>query len=68
MIRKMEKKIYVAPRLEVLPLNVKPILGSNYKKIGDNEKGSFLSREINDNSSPAPNNQNKWDDFEDYEE
>lgn len=42
----MEKQIYVAPCLKVLPFNVEPVLNSpSYAKYGDDERGVFLSRE-----------------------
>ena len=42
----MEKQIYVAPCLKVLPFNVEPVLNSpSYAKFSDDEDGVFLSRE-----------------------
>lgn len=46
MMRTMEKQIYVAPCLKVLPFNVEPVLNSpSYAKFSDDEDGVFLSRE-----------------------
>lgn len=46
MIKKMEKQIYVAPRLKVLIINVESVLGkTSYAKFADDEDGVFLSRE-----------------------
>lgn len=46
MIKKMEKQIYVAPRLKELLFNVNPVLVSpSYAKFDDDESGVFLSRE-----------------------
>ena len=41
----MEKKIYVAPRLIVLLINVESVMGkTSYTQFADDERGVFLSR------------------------
>lgn len=61
----MEKKIYVAPLLEVSPKMWEAVLGDDTFSIFDkNEKGVFLSNESFIDSSDIPDHGSLWDEDE----
>ena len=62
-IKKMEKQIYVAPLLEVLPNMIEDVLGGNsfYTKFGDDESGVYLSNESFFDTSDIPDHGSLWD-------
>ena len=63
MIKKMRKKIYVAPRLEILLFDVEPVLGDNSIPIVDGD-GEDLSKENIFDSSDYPVHRSIWDEDE----
>ena len=58
----MEKQIYVAPLLEVLPNMIEDVLaGESYREFGNNESGVYLSNESFFDTSDIPDHGSLWD-------
>ena len=65
MIKKMEKQIYVAPLLEVLPKMWVAVLSDSYQAFDNvDEAGVYLSNESFFDSSDGPDHGSLWDEDE----
>lgn len=60
----MEKQIYVAPLLEVLPKMWVAVLSDSLTIFGENENGEFLSNDSFFDSSDVPDHGSVWDEDE----
>lgn len=64
MIKKMEKQIYVAPLLEVLPKMWVAVLSDSLPEFEENEKGEYLSNDSFFDTSDGPDHGSLWDEDE----
>ena len=63
MIKKMIKKIYDSPRLEVWLYDVETVLGNTLSIIGEDEPGVDLGKENNIVFSDLPDDEFIWGDL-----